>query len=240
MTVETRKYFSGDPLTPDELSQEIIREKPGKVIIHNAAPAGLLIVQNFLTSDQCAQIMQECKAWKGESGKVLSSGDEGDIVSHEVDSRKVESISTEGFRINIEDLMRKAFTDFVSPHFEQPLAWCEKPVILRYPEGGEYYPHADAYNWNPDEKAWRRVTNRDYSLLIYLNEDYEGGQLEFKYLNYRIAPLQGLLVAFPSDWRYAHAALPVKRGKKHSIVSFAAAKETPRLDKPLPPNLIKL
>ncbi len=84
------------------------------------------------------------------------------------------------------------------------------------------------------------MANRDYSLLIYLNEDYEGGQLEFKYLNYRISPLQGLLVAFPSDWRYAHAALPVKGGVKHSIVSFAATKAQSENDKSVPPNLIRL
>ncbi|MEE2692122.1 MAG: 2OG-Fe(II) oxygenase [Pseudomonadota bacterium] len=152
----------------------------------------------------------------------------------------MDDLAADALSVDVDRLTLAAFTLFVARHFARAIEWFEKPKILRYREGGEYYAHADAYNWQPEEKRWRRVTNRDFSLLIYLNEDFEGGELEFKYLNYRIAPKEGLLVAFPSDWRYAHAALPVKRGVKHTIVSFAAAKDSPRVDKPPPNNLIRL
>ncbi|MEQ8935527.1 MAG: 2OG-Fe(II) oxygenase [Amphiplicatus sp.] len=240
MSAGERPYFSGAALPPETLLEEFKRELPGAVIVHNAAPPGLLLVHNFLTPEQCQRIVGECGALRGAAGRVLESEAEGGVASREVDSRKVDDLSTDRLTVNIDDLVRAAFSLYVARHFTRPIEWFEKPKILRYREGGEYYAHADAYNWQAEERRWRRVANRDFSLLIYLNEGFEGGELEFKYLNHRIAPKQGLLVAFPSDWRYAHAALPVKRGVKHTIVSFVAAKDTPRIDKAPPADLIRL
>ena len=240
MDVEKRAYFSGEKLSPDALQQELLSEPPGAVMINNAASPGLLIVQNFLPGEICKRIIQESASVEAKSGKVVSEGTDGAQTRKIVDSRKVEDFPASMLRTDVDFLVRTAFADFVSRHFRAPIEWYESPMILRYKKSGEYYAHADAYNWIDDQKVWRRVANRDYSLLIYLNEDFEGGQLEFKYLNYKISPMQGLLVAFPSDWRYAHAALPVAKGVKHTIVSFAAAEGTPRLDGPLPENLVRL
>lgn len=240
MSIGERAYFSGAALSPEALRDEFQKEMPGAVIAHNAAPPGLLIVQSFLPPEQCRTIISECAQRKGQSGRVLTSEAGGGVLSREVESRTVDDLAADALSVDVDRLTLAAFTLFVARHFARAIEWFEKPKILRYREGGEYYAHADAYNWQPEEKRWRRVTNRDFSLLIYLNEDFEGGELEFKYLNYRIAPKEGLLVAFPSDWRYAHAALPVKRGVKHTIVSFAAAKDSPRVDKPPPNNLIRL
>lgn len=240
MSAGERPYFSGAALSPEILLEEFKKEMPGALVVHNAVPPGLLVVHNFLTPEQCQRIVKECETLRGQAGRVLSTGEEGGVASREVDSRKVDDLATERMSVDIDDLGRTAFSLYVARHFARPIEWFEKPKILRYREGGEYYAHADAYNWQAEERRWRRVTDRDFSLLIYLNEDFEGGELEFKYLNHRVAPKQGLLVAFPSDWRYAHAALPVRRGVKHTVVSFAAAKDSPRVDKPPPNNLIRL
>ncbi len=240
MSAGERAYFSGETLPPEALIEEFNREMPGAVVVHNAVPPGVLVVHNFLTPEQCRRIVGECGALTGQAGRVLESEADGGVASRKVDSRKVEDLSTDRLTVDIDALGRTAYSLYVARHFARPIEWFEKPKILRYREGGEYYAHADAYNWQAEEKRWRRVTNRDFSLLIYLNEDFEGGELEFKYLNCKIAPKQGLLVAFPSDWRYAHAALPVTRGVKHTIVSFAAAKDSPRVDRPPPNNLIRL
>ena len=102
-------------------------------------------------------------------------------------------------------------------------------------QGGQYSVHADAHIWMSEEKNWNQVLDRDLSLLLYINSEFEGGRLIFPNCNFTIAPSRGLLVAFPSDWRYIHGAYPVTKGVRYAIVSWAAAKGGPRVN-PTPPD----
>jgi predicted 2-oxoglutarate/Fe(II)-dependent dioxygenase YbiX len=68
--------------------------------------------------------------------------------------------------------------------------------------------------------------DRDYSMLFYVNDDYEGGHINCLMFNYRYEPRRGDLVLFPSDHRYVHTAEPVTRGNRYAIVSWAAVKES--------------
>lgn len=77
--------------------------------------------------------------------------------------------------------------------------------------------------------AWRKAVDRDISLLIYLNDEYEGGELDFKRLAYTLRPRAGMLVWFPSDIRYEHMAKLVTSGRRYAIVSWAAASGVERV-----------
>jgi predicted 2-oxoglutarate/Fe(II)-dependent dioxygenase YbiX len=79
-----------------------------------------------------------------------------------------------------------------------------------------------------------RSQDRDYSVLLYLNEEYEGGELEFVNQKYRFKPKTGMLVGFPSGHEYLHAALPTTSGIRYVIVSWAAIIGSPRV-RQLPP-----
>jgi hypothetical protein len=76
-------------------------------------------------------------------------------------------------------------------------------------EGTHFNIHADhgpAYNCT-------------VSAVIYINEDYEGGEIEFPRLdNYIHKPKIGDIAIFPSNYIYEHASLPMKSGTKYSIV----------------------
>ena len=229
-----RAYFSGDALSPDALRRELGSEPPGVIIRRAPAPNGIIIVEGFMPPDMCARIAAAASAADAAAAGIITEG--GVQVSQ---TRRTEHLPAARIDPALRDAVRAAYEGYVRNHFRCALSWFEDPVILRYGVGGEYLPHADAYNWSPEEKAWRRVVDRDFSLLIYLNEGFEGGALEFKYFDYTIAPRAGLLVAFPSDWRYAHAAHPVTKGEKLSIVSFAAALGTPRVAPAPPPHAIR-
>jgi predicted 2-oxoglutarate/Fe(II)-dependent dioxygenase YbiX len=58
------------------------------------------------------------------------------------------------------------------------------------------------------------------SSCMYLNDDYEGGELWFPYLDLSFKPEYGDIVLFPSTYIYAHAAKPVLSGVKYSAVTM--------------------
>lgn len=81
--------------------------------------------------------------------------------------------------------------------------------ILRYSEGGHYVAHSD---------AGEDLQDRYFSVVCYLNDDFDGGQTSFPYLDYAARPRRGRAIIFPS--RYLHRAEPVTRGRKYVVVSW--------------------
>jgi hypothetical protein len=80
--------------------------------------------------------------------------------------------------------------------------------IGKYSTGKGMGPHCDAEDPNGTG------LNLKYSLVCYLNDDYEGGEIYFKNQDIKIKPKAGSLVFFPSTHPYLHESLPVKSGNK--------------------------
>jgi predicted 2-oxoglutarate/Fe(II)-dependent dioxygenase YbiX len=83
--------------------------------------------------------------------------------------------------------------------------------ISKYEKNKEMGPHVDSYG---DERS------PVISVVLYLNDDYEGGELEFKNQNVVIKPEAGSIVIFPSIEPYYHASLPIKNGIKYMTPGF--------------------
>jgi hypothetical protein len=58
----------------------------------------------------------------------------------------------------------------------------------------------------------------DYSSLVYLNDDYEGGEIVFPEYDLAIKPKAGEVVTFPTNAMYLHAVNHVKSGTRYNIV----------------------
>jgi len=58
------------------------------------------------------------------------------------------------------------------------------------------------------------------SCVSYINDDYEGGELYFPYLDITWKPEAGDSVFFPSTYIFAHASKPVTSGIKYSAVTM--------------------
>ena len=81
--------------------------------------------------------------------------------------------------------------------------------VVRYEPGNYYAAHTD---------TGMNLLDRYFTVLCYLNDDFEGGQTSFPTLLYSAAPRCGKAVVFPST--YVHRADPVTRGEKYVIVSW--------------------
>lgn len=82
--------------------------------------------------------------------------------------------------------------------------------MLKYRSGQQYHAHYDGSS----------ETGRVISAITYLNDDYEGGELEFPNFNIKIKPQAGMLILFPSNFAYTHIAHPVISGTKYALVTW--------------------
>jgi hypothetical protein len=83
--------------------------------------------------------------------------------------------------------------------------------------GDSHIPHAD--NEQKERRRWvpNHTPQRDYTGLVYLNDDFTGGDLVFPGRNLVITPKPGLFVAFPSNHKFVHAVPKVLSGKRYSL-----------------------
>ncbi|MGB5587050.1 MAG: 2OG-Fe(II) oxygenase [Gammaproteobacteria bacterium] len=192
---------------------------------------GVLSIEGFLSESECERLVALSADQPSEQARVRMADETaaGGIVSRDSAVRITSTIKTFGIAEQIVPLVGRAFFDCVQPHFDTRIQWFEFPDILKYVPGGHYGTHNDSEVWDEQADGWRLVEDRQYSLLIYLNSEFTGGALRFDDLELTIQPKAGMLVAFPSDHRYAHTALPVESGTRYAIVSWGAAVGAPRV-----------
>ena len=87
--------------------------------------------------------------------------------------------------------------------------------LLKYEKGNFYIKHVDASS----------SLNRTISIIINLNEDYEGGDVLFfnpmTQMVYSKADLKaGDMILFPSNFLYPHRVTTITKGCRYSIVTW--------------------
>jgi hypothetical protein len=62
---------------------------------------------------------------------------------------------------------------------------------------------------------------RTVSAILYLNDDYEGGELHFPRIDgLTIKPESGDVIVFPSTYTYRHESIPLLNGTKYVVLAF--------------------
>lgn len=96
-------------------------------------------------------------------------------------------------------------------------------MITTFVEGESLDPHFDS---NTDEYTILKTPNgnpkRDISSVLYLNDNYAGGELEFLNLGIKIKPRAGMLVLFPGSETYMHHVSILQSGRRYVIPQFWA------------------
>jgi len=81
-------------------------------------------------------------------------------------------------------------------------------------EPGEGY-HAWHYESDGHERA-----NRVTAWMIYLNDNYTGGETEFLYQHKRVEPEQGKLLIWPAAYTHVHRGNPPLEGTKYILTGW--------------------
>jgi Rps23 Pro-64 3,4-dihydroxylase Tpa1-like proline 4-hydroxylase len=78
--------------------------------------------------------------------------------------------------------------------------------LLKYGPGGHLPAHQD-----------QGVSSRVLSSVMYLNDNYSGGEIEFVNSGVRIKPEAGSIIFFPSNFLYVHEVYPITDGYRYSM-----------------------
>jgi predicted 2-oxoglutarate/Fe(II)-dependent dioxygenase YbiX len=205
-------------------------------------PFGLFMFENYLDKTFTEELVSYAEQRPGQRLMVIDNvaSTPDNIVKVEDDRRVTERVDLGYRQKEIGEMVKSIFVELAAKCFGQSLDWYETPDLMRYREGGFYIGHADSENMDWESRSWSKVIDRDISFLIYLNDDFEGGELSFYKFNYQIRPRAGAVVLFPSDHRYLHQAEKVIKGVRYAIVSWASVRGMPKIAAQPPQSAIMI
>ncbi len=234
-------YFA-EGLRDATASRALAADLPaGLYLSRRSLPPGIMVIEDYLPVTVRNHLLAYAREQSGRPSTVqdAEAGAGGTLTRLSAD-RVTDYIEIDGVADDVHAVLRGVFLEQVQPHYGTRIEWYEQPELLRYRGGGHYAPHADAENWDPATQTWTRAIDRDFSILVYLNDEFQGGALTFPNFGLRLAPSAGMLVVFPSDHRFVHCAEPLKHGERVVLVSWCASKDSPRVAGDPPAGAMRL
>ena len=119
----------------------------------------------------------------------------------------------------------EAFNKSLSNIFYDTLVKTERDYMIDY---GVYFSDHDAYqilkygkgqyftNHIDDHPSYHRRV----SSIYYINDDYEGGEINFPRFDISYKPKANEMIVFPSTYVYNHSVSEVTRGTRYAVVSW--------------------
>ena len=158
---------------------------------------------DFLDKNRLRQMMSLF-----DSGKFIDGAATGPKEKHVKDNTQQDDIEINKIvNQSITKILRQ--TELFRMH---PLNKCSPCFLLKYEEGQHYDDHTDYY------EVWGCRT--DYTVVITLNDDYEGGSMAFFNEEVQIRAGAGSVILFPANFMYPHQIMDVTEGTRYSIVTW--------------------
>ena len=131
------------------------------------------------------------------------------VLPHHLDSSET-GLLADFTKIFCEEikLSLNQYIDYYSAKIEN----FEPPQLLRYGKGQKFNNHVDDHP----------LFTRRISLTYYLNDNYKGGDVEFKRHGIRFKAQKNQLLIFPSNFMYSHQVHPITDGLRYVMVQWMA------------------
>lgn len=188
--------------------------QPGKRLISFTKEGEGIVSLALFQPRTCRKMIEsirEHQAWT--SAKVSRRGADGEMRSVVDPEHRIASVlfsqHLSALRAKFDLKMNEILKPLVKHLWGHQLSEHEGTQLVRYSSGGHYIPHSD---------VGRQTRNRYYTVLCYLNDDFEGGNTQFPSFNRSVTPRCGKAVLFPSG--YLHGGEPVTSGQKYVLVSW--------------------
>tara|TARA_A100001388_G_scaffold27642_1_gene17837 strand:+ start:505 stop:1056 length:552 start_codon:yes stop_codon:yes gene_type:complete len=157
-----------------------------------------------------------------------------DTYQSSTKKERIDNFLTPQFtQVNLNELNAKGYQKFT-----QLLCYKVLEIVKQYkkdlPQYAEWFPQKiffeelriKKYEPGTDDQFLIHTDVQDHesakrylAFLIYLNDDFKGGETTFPYNKLTIKPETGKVLVFPPTWQYPHNGLPVKSGSPKYIMS---------------------
>ena len=171
--------------------------------------------KNIVSDKLCDNIMNDDFEWKPST--YSTHGGKNKNSSHRVVMDETYIKTHDRYFKELSDCVEKVIENYKQIHsymkYYNPKRITDFRVN-RYGTGGFMSEHAD----NIHHSHGQQYGYPQVSVLLYLNEDYEGG--EFFVAEEVFLPEKGSAIIFPSNFMYPHEAKAVTKGTRWSVVSW--------------------
>jgi prolyl 4-hydroxylase len=174
------------------------------------------VINNLLTKDECDQLIHLAKTKNMTDSHVVS---DDKVNEYDSKSRKSKQCWMSAATNPVLKKLSKVSEDLTGfPFLNQELV-----QIVKYDQGGKFDAHYDSCVKNKKicDEMNRGAGERRSTLLVYLNDDMEGGETEFVKKNLKIKPEKGKGILFYSTDNNdnlikdsMHRGCPVEKGEK--------------------------
>lgn len=163
------------------------------------------VVEGFLTPEECKGFidMSEGIGYK----ESLIRTKDGEVLNKDIRDNDRVIFDNKPLAKQIWALVKDMLPADIEGY--EPLELNERFRFYRYKDGQQFKPHIDApYKRSETEKS--KVT-----LLLYLNEDFEGGATTLVLEGEDVKPKEGMLFLF--EHKIMHCGRPVTEGTKYVL-----------------------
>jgi hypothetical protein len=182
-------------------------------------------VENFLTEEEVSEIfnfISTNESWDitethyNEDGTVIY--DSGYWKDRVATARTLESASPKILEMVVNIIKR---ANPVINSFFNVEATPTSPALVRWLPGNLQMPHADKeLHEGEDRGKPNDFPYYDLATVIYINDDYEGGELYFPNQDVKFKPKAGGMYFFPGDMNYIHGITEIKSGIRYTCPLF--------------------
>lgn len=146
-------------------------------------------IPNFLTPDECKSIISSSQ--NNLQTSYIYNGDGDDKIDPK------DRLSQQCW-LNDNDIIANKISNLVADLTNTPKNHQEPLQVVKYDKNGHFQPHYDACNGDSDfcKRMDSFIGPRYLTFLIYLNDDYTGGETVFPELNKTVKPETGKAVLF--------------------------------------------
>ncbi len=177
---------------------------------NDAKTHGVLYHENFLTDAACDHLVDCFKRCEN----LLVVNPKGDPYWNNRFLWINTLPKSEAAAVDLMQETRFRIIDALRGFYKEPALYSDTIQLVRWTEGQSMPPHAD--NANPDGSP-HGMPWRAYASVVYLNDDYDGGDIYFTQFAKRVKTKKGLLLAFPGGFSHEHGVEEIKSGVRYTM-----------------------
>ncbi len=162
----------------------------------------VFLLHDFLNHEECNALIKKTEDIGFEKATIISDGDAVSAPEIRNNDRVV---------FDSEKLTAQWWFRFESQLPEYVKEW--NALALNERLRFYRYKQAQIFRFHRDTPFERKGQRSKLSLIIYLNNDFEGGETDFR--KFKVSPLKGAALVFPHQ--LLHEGAPVTSGVKYAV-----------------------